>query len=558
MIEPAAAPAGGRKTILDFRDAGSPAWPFAAIAVLLAAQATMIFTHAVNWDESLHYGQLYDMAAGQPVNALQTLYLRLYLWVPTLPGTAIDHIVVARIGQFAIEMAILALIFALARRFADTRHAAVAVLLYLSTGYVLQNGFALRADPAVTAVLMAMLVVLSRPSFGWGAAVALGLLGGLAPMLSIKAVLYAPALAGMAWLCWSEADRSPKVAIRLVAAGAIAGVAAAALFAWHSSIFASADTAVGGSVSLADAAARRMFFIGRPNNLGTWLQFALTGLAFLALVGISALSVARDRRKAAERVALAGLLVLFLLPFCYENTAAYFYVFMLAPVAAACAIGVQRIEKLVPAIVLTAVLVAFAVPVIATDNRDVIGNQRRLAAELEAMFPTPVAYFDHADVAPHLIKRNPFQSPWGYRGYLAAGVPIYREAMEREVVPVLVANWFTFRDLFAGDDELFLAADAEALRDNYLPFNGPIRLAGKRVPVGPARETEVLVPGPYTVHDAAVLIDGERHEAGDVVTLDRGHHLFASADPARDARLFWGRHMAPRDPLDFAASWVEF
>lgn len=558
MIEAPAAPPGARKKIPDFRDLGGPAWPLAAIALLLVAQASMIFTRAVNWDESLHYGQLYDIAAGQPVNALQTLYLHLYLWVAALPGTAIDHVVITRVGQFLFEIAILGLILMLARRFAETRHAAVAVLLYLSTGYVLQNGFALRADPVVTAVLMAMLVVLSRPSFGWRSAVALGLLGGLAPMLSIKAVLYAPALAGMAWLCWSDEARSRAAAIRLLASVAIAALTAAAIFAWHSSLVASAGSAVGGSVALADSAARRMFFIGRPNNLGTWVQFAFTGLAFLAPVGISAVSLFRASRPAAERVALAGLLMLFLLPFCYENTAAYFYVFMLAPVAAACAVGVQRIEARVPGVVLTALLVAFAVPVIVLDNREVIANQRRLAAELEAMFPKPVAYFDHADVAPHLLKRNPFQSPWGYRGYLASGVPIYRKAMEREVVPVMVANWFTFRDLFSGDDELFLPADAAALRETYLPFNGPIHIAGKLVPAGPAREAEVLVPGPYTVHDAPILIDGTRHEVGSVVTLERGRYRLASGDPSRAARLLWGRHLAPRDRLDFTATWVPF
>ncbi|MDR7104040.1 hypothetical protein [Croceicoccus sp. BE223] len=558
MIDPPAAPRGAREKIPDFRDPGGPAWPLAAIAILLVAQASMIFTRAVNWDESLHYGQLYDMAAGQPVNALQTLYLRLYLWVAALPGTAIDHVVITRVGQFLCEIAILALIFMLARRFAETRQAAMAVLLYLSTGYVLQNGFALRADPVVTAVLMAILVVLSRPTFGWRSALALGLLGGLAPMLSIKAVLYAPALAGMAWLCWSDQERSRAAAIRLVAAGAITALTAAAIFAWHSSILASADSAVGGSVALADSAARRMFFIGRPNNLGTWIQFAFTGLAFLVLFGISAISLFRESRPAAERLALAGLLVLFLLPFCYENTAAYFYVFMLAPVAAACAIGVQRIEARVPAVVLSAVLVAFAVPVIALDNREVIANQRRLAAELEAMFPKPVAYFDHADVAPHLLKRNPFQSPWGYRGYLAAGVPIYRKAIEREVVPVMVANWFTFRDLFAGNDELFLPADAMALTETYLPFNGPIRLAGKLVPAGSDADFEILVPGPYTVHEAPVLIDGTHHPVGAVVMLERGFHRFASDDPLRPARLLWGRHLAPRDRLDFTATWVPF
>lgn len=555
MTDPAAEPRRLRNMQLDVRAPDGPVWPLAAIVLLLVAQATMIFTHAVNWDESLHYGQLYDLATGQPVGSLQTLYLRLYAWLAALPGTPIDHIVAARIGQFLCELIILTMIYVVAARFADSTSALLAVLLYLATGYVLQNGFALRADPVVTAVLMGALAILSRPGWGWKSMVAAGLLGGLAPMVSIKAVLYAPAILAMAWLCWTNSERTRKAAALLLCAGIIAGLTAAALFVLHNSLLASPEAGATGAAGLADSAARRMFFLGRPNNLGTWVQFAITGLPFVFLVVVAAFSLAQ--RPGAERIALAGMLSLFLLPFFYENTAAYFYVFMLAPVAAACSIAMARVRARVPAVALAAVLVALAAPTVATDDRTMIANQRRLAAELQATFPEPVGYFDHADVAPHLFKLNPFQSPWGYRGYLAAGQPIYRQAMERDVVPVMVANWFTFRDLFAGDDELFLPADAAVLRETYLPFNGPIRLAGKIVPAASTSPAEVLVPGPYTVLDAPVVIDGKRHPVGAVVTLDRGRYRMTSGAD-RPARLLWGRHLRPHDRLDFDATWVPF
>ncbi|WP_205693899.1 ArnT family glycosyltransferase [Croceicoccus ponticola] len=529
-----------------------------AIALLLIVQFALIFTHAVNWDESYHYGQLYDLATGQPLGALQTLYLRAYTWIVALPGNAIDHVVIARIGQWLCEWVTLAMIFVLARRFVDRTSAIVATLAYLATGYILQHGFALRADPMVTAVLIAALALFTRSTLGWRGILGVGLLAGFAPMLSIKAVLYAPAFAGIAWLRWCEFGRTGKAALRFVAIGAIAIATFAIVFALHSAMLAPKVAAVDGSIGLANSAASRMFFIGRPNNLGSLIQGILTGLGLTSLVVAAPFAIAKRAGSRAEKIALAGLLLPAVLPFVYENTAPYFYVFMLAPVAVACATSVAWLRPKIPAMVMTALLVALAIPVAIGDNRTTIDNQRRLATELDAMFPAPVAYFDHADVAPRNFKRNPMLTPWGYRGYLHRGVPVYRQTMEREPVPLLVPNWWVLRGMLNGSDEFFLPEDAKVLRENYLPFNGPIWLAGKTIAPGPAKAVEILVPGPYTVRDANVVIDGVNHAIGAIVLLNRGEHRIAATGGGTPARLVWGNRIEPRDRLDFQATWVPF
>lgn len=557
MRDPLAKATSDRPRTSAFRDADGAAWPAAAIALLFAAQLTLVFTHAVNWDEFYHYAQAHALASGQAVQALQTLYLRVFEPLVGLPGSSVDHIVLARLVQWLCEGAILAGIYTTARRFAAPTDALLAVLAYLATGYVLQNGFALRADPMATAVLMAALAVLARAPLDWRLTVMVGLLGGLASMITIKAGLTVTAFAGLAWLRWAEAGRSLRAAAVVAAIVPVAAATFALVYFLHAAPMPDPAGTVAQSGGIADSAAQRMFFLGRPNNLGMIVGAVATGLGLAALIVAAPFAIVRQSPGAPERVALAGLWLPVLLPAFYENSAAYFYVFMLAPVAVACAVPIALLRQRLPAVVIAALLVALAAPTLIADNRRVIDNQRRILAEIDRLFPAPVAYFDHAHLVARFAKRNPFQTPWGYRSYLAAGRPIYGEAMAREPVPLLISDWRTFQSLFAGDPQYFLPEDARALGETYLPFNGPIRIAGKIIEPGKPHLVEVLVPGTYTVHDAPLAIAGRVVAPGGLVRLDRGEHLLGSAAPLRPVRLVWGQHLAPHDDLSALSTWVK-
>lgn len=540
------------------RDGDSAAWPLLGIAVLLAGQASLIFTHAVNWDEFFHFGQLYDLGAGKRVPPLQTLYLRPYAWIVALPGNGVDHVVIARIGQWLCQIGILALIFTIARRFADPVTAALAALAYLATGYIIQHGFALRADPMVTLVLMAGLAVLARRRLGWVLVIATGTCCGLAAMLSIKAVLYAPAFAGLAWLRWREAEMSVGAAVKLALIPVIAVIAFAMFYALHAAAMPGApDAQVGAATGTAGSAARYMFFLGRPNNLGMLVQGMLTGLGMTALVLIAPLAIARRSGHAGERIALAGLLAPVLTLAFYENTASYYWVFMLAPVAVAVSASLAMARTKLPAAVIAGLLVALSISVFVAENRTIIDNQRRTLAVVDTLFPQPVAYFDHADMIAPFAKRNPFQTPWGVKGYLANGVPLYRKAMEREPVPLLLANWWTLREGVEGVGDRFLPADARALHDNYIEFSGPVWLAGKRLAPGTDRNEEFLIPGSYTVRGGALAVDSVAHEPGEVIRIDRGRHRVTNIGDS-EARLVWGDRLEPPQPALDYASWVRF
>lgn len=103
---------------------------------------------------------------------------------------------------------------------------------------------------------------------------------------------------------------------------------------------------------------------------------------------------------------------------------------------------------------------------------------------------------------------------------------------------VTLQAWLVFnRPLHWG-----IRANADASRENYIGINGLIWIAGREIPAGqPAKSSEFLVPGPYTVFGGPILFDGIRHETGDIFTVERGEHLYSPAS-STDARIVWGRN----------------
>lgn len=53
------------------------------------------------------------------------------------------------------------------------------------------------------------------------------------------------------------------------------------------------------------------------------------------------------------------------------------------------------------------------------------------------------------------------------------------------------------------------------MQDNYIRLGGPLGVAGRNVPAdGTVHRAEGLILGRFRVENAAVVIDGVRHEAG--------------------------------------------
>ena len=110
-----------------------------------------------------------------------------------------------------------------------------------------------------------------------------------------------------------------------------------------------------------------------------------------------------------------------------------------------------------------------------------------------------------------------------------------------------------------GDRAVSTPRDAAVLRASYVPFWGPFWLAGQHIPAGSTDHAfDLKVPGPYTVGDAPLVIDGVARRAGEVVELARGVHRIGG-NRAAPVLLLWGRNLKPPAMAPPAQPWfVDF
>lgn len=512
----------------------------AMLALVLALQLAMVFGRAVNEDEFFHYSQVHRLVAGTLAEPLQTLYTRAFTWVTALPGNGIDHIVVIRLFMLGCEAIVLACLLGIATRFASRPAAWLAVLAYAGGGYVFQHAASFRFDSPVAALLMLAALVLLRARLNWLAIAAIGLLLGTACVLTIKAVLYAPVFAGIAWLRWDEAGRSPAMLVRLGAIGLAAAAGFALVYGLHASTLGAA--ANGEARAVVSRAGTKMFGLGLP----PYWQHHLKGMAIAPVITIMALCfptvLRRAARPAADKVALAGLFLPLATLLFYHNTAPYYFVFMLAPVCAALAIVLDRALVRYGAGRIALLLGGLAAALWAVEDRAMLQRQRALVDAGERLLPGHPAYFDGFAMLGANPKANVFMTPWGTEQYLKGQEPSLAETLAARPVALVVENKDAFTAALrtrqpVGD---FMPQDLALLRRTYVNLWGPLWLAGFDLPAGDATTITVAVPGPYTLHAAQpVVVDGIARTPGAVFDLARGTH--AVGPRAAPLRLLWGR-----------------
>lgn len=541
-----------------------------ATALLLVMQFSMIFTRAINWDEFFYYGQVSQFTAGELRVPLQTIHVHAFVWLTMLPGTVADHIVIARLAMLAFECASMACIVLMARRFTDDVTGWLAAICYLSAGYVLQHGMSFRVDPSLTACLMGAMCILLLAPLHWRALAAIAMLAGLAGMISIKTILFAPAFAGIAWLRWDEAGRDSRTAMRLASAGAGAIIAFALLYLSHAAAIAgpvAVEAAASGEGSKVGKQAARvvsrsasdMFFLGKPPYVAMIVKSASLAPLFAAFIITAPLFIWRAKAALATKLALFGLWLPILTLAFYRNTAGYYYAFVLAPLAVSCAPVVQWTRLRFDTALITAVLFGLAVLTFIKEDRIVLANQRAVLREVTAIVPPGTRYFDHSGMIPGLVKANGFMTPWGLEQYRRGGTATYRQAMEQTTIPLLIDNDVMIAETLAdpGSTHL-LPKDAAALRDNFVQYWGPIWLAGKSIVAGANKQEEVLVPGRYRISSGQLLVDGKKLSTGSTVELRRGLHRLVNPGHS-DATLVWDELTRQTiDPAPDGALWIGY
>lgn len=528
-------------------DKATSLWAALAIAILLAGQFTLIFTRAINWDEFFWYSEVIAFSRGEITGGLQTFHTRIFDFLIGSDINSVEHIVAARKVMFLFECMTLLMIALLARRYSNLTTGLIAALTYLSAGFVIQHGFSYRVDPLITALVMSSLVLLSSDRLSWPKIFLFGLLVGLAGMVSVKAGLMLPAFAGLAWERWARSGYGRSVLVKLVACGLSSIASFLLLYFVHSYGLLTESAAVvshgqqdAEAGHLLQSSAAMMFFIGIPPYWRMAVRAAQLAPIFAACLAATPFLLSRWDRPGAVKVAVVALLSQILLILFYHNTSAYFYVFLLAPLAIAVVPALDRFCERFPPTLLVGTLFLFGGMMIIHDDREVIGRQRLVVEFANEIFPTPVGYFDHNGMLSHFHKRNQLMTPWGIAQYTAANVPQYRMTMEASVVPLLLEN----DDLLTAIMEngqgagILLDADARALRDNYIRYWGPIWIAGRNLEPRETVETEFLVPGSYLVENGEVLVDGVAYGAGAVVSL--GREVYSLSNPgSRPVTLRW-------------------
>ncbi len=530
----------------------SEATVFASIAVCAVMQLWLQFIQQINWDEFFYLSQIYEHQRGNLTRPLQTLHVHLFGWLTDLSTNEVLEIRVARVAMWVLEMGTLGLIYWIARGFFTRFSSAMAVLAYISAGFVLLHGTSFRTDPIAVFLVMCALAVMLRgrlhlPGLG---IVAITLSAAL--LVTVKVVFFAPALLAAALWRISESHKQLLLLIKFATAAIGMLAFSAILFLLHSHSLASADV-TDATHTVSSAYQSTLLSSGLfPTGafvLNGIMAAPIQTLLFLAGLVFAGLAVVRKDQHTKNAI-LFLLLASPLLSFAvYRNASPYFVAFIFPPAMLLVAFSVEslqpsRLIKLVLSLLM--VLTCFHA-LIKRLPYDQTGQISVLSA-VHDMFPNGTAYIDRNSMVPSFEKRGFFMSSWGLRSYHGRNQPLFQDLLQSETIPLVIANGPALEAALdpamqaVGDRwQVLLPADVETLKRNYIRHWGPIWVAGRSLHAD-ARGSQfsIDVPGYYTVEsDRPVIIDGLVREDGATVDLTRGVHRM-EADGPTDFVLRWG------------------
>lgn len=530
----------------------------ALVAAALLIRLHLVFAYEVNWDEFLNLSMIYQHARGELHEVLQTIFVHAFGWVALVSINEVDQIIAVRLLMWALGVGSAVFLCLVCRRFVPLSAALFAVLCYLSFTFVVMQANSFRTDQMAVFLLMSALWLIVCGPRRLGSAALAGILIGLAGMVTIKSIFYAPTIAIILLARLLEArERRQALLLGLATAGAallsFGGfyLAHRLTFADPASTLAFLERTTGKTLVERDfsfvTATLRLALLQNPVF---WLS-ALGGL--LACV----FGIARSRGRDADRwtvlafaAPLGSLLV-------YSESYVYFYPFILPPVAVLCGIGCAGLRRrgghgiaILATVLLVATLGAQYVSCLARDNQ----GQRQLLEVVHRAFPEPTPYIDRTSMVSAYPKRGFFMSFWGMTDYYRQGDPVMREILVRDQPRFLLANRRMLElDDLAPDEHgpghfgLF-EEDVATLRQNYIRHWGALYVAGKRVAAARAPSStvfEILVAGRYTVEaEDPVRLDGVRVQPGDVVDLAQGRHsLQTIGGGSAEVTLRWGENL---------------
>lgn len=508
-----------------------------AIAAAFVSLVLLSYTKAVHWDEFYFLSHVYAFVDGRLDRPLQTFFVHGFTWLTTLPGDEIEQVFVARLLMVGFVSLTAVSLHRIAAQFTDTASANIAVLAFLTSGFVLPHGASFRADPMSAALLTASVALILTTRMKLLHILAAAVLSALALLISIKAALYAPAY--LAALVWRWRDKG--VVVRILVSGALAVCLFAVLYTWHANGIATApgkDTATT-TRSAATTVLLEAGWFPRARYIAAWAILSAAPLA-LMLIGLGA---RKNVKTAALLVLLASPLLSVVI---YRNAFPYFFPFAVPLMMVAVAFGAQamRHSRWMPAFV--AVMVVTGAFQAALSLREGAATQRATLAEVHRLFPAPVPYIDANKMVASFPSFGPFMSGWGLKNYHARGVPVFVSLIATHQPPLLIANKGPLITTMAREGSgRLLPEDDAALHETYVQYNGAIWLAGRKITLTQT-DQPLTVPfaGQYRVQTSApVQINGQRVSDADTVTLEQRGTITGAA--GTQVKLIWDTGVPP-------------
>jgi hypothetical protein len=518
----------------------------------------------VNWDEFWQLTLVHALKRGELVDFFRTTWAHLFTWVTWVGANEMTQIVTARVFMLVLFAVTAVLIARLAARVTSASVAWIAPLCFLAAMPVLKHGGAFRADSLIALLSMAVLLLM------WGPAsrkrvLAAGGCFGLAVAIALKATLILPVVVALELAHLGRAAaRGPALrhsAIKLATFGAAVLVVAGVLLLLHRWSLASVVDEAGPAV--AANTAREMSFFPRWDFLRVSFRF---DRATWLLMAVGALLALVRRRWEALACACSLLPLLF-----YRNAYPYYYVVMLAPASVLAAVGIEELRNLanrqslaggakwlpLAACAVLALQTLFNFRWLADDDQV---PQRAVVAAVHQVFPEPVPYVDHSGMMASFRKTNFFMSPSEVSRYRESGRSFMADAIARHQPPLLLVN----RDELEWGLRAFnrlLPEDRRLIRQFYVPFWGPIRVAGTQRFVRPNEAPKIGVPFPgrYRLEsnsDATIVLDGKVRARGEVLELGTApiEVTVPGASKAVFVRLVWDA--ARKAPAEKPPDWI--
>lgn len=497
----------------------------------------LVYTKNVNWDEFYFLSHVHAFLDGRLDRPLQTFFVRGFTWLADVPGHEMEQVFVARLAMVVLLGITATALHRIASALTDTTSANIAVLAFLTSGYVLPHGASFRADPiAAAALTSAVAFILTSQMRVWQLLIVAGL-SALAFLVTIKSALYAPVY--LAALIWRRQDMG--VILRTLFAGALALLLIAVLYTWHvSGIISAAGKET--TTNIRDAATTGLLQAGlfpRASTISTWVLLSIPQLA-LALLGL------RVQRRGTQAILLILLMAPLLSVVIYRNAFAYFFPFASVLMMVAVAFGAQALARSPWLKWLVVTLLLGGIFQFSLTLRETKTVQQATIAEVHRLFPAPVAYIDDSNLIASFPSVGPFLSTWGLQNYANAGRPIFGDLIARHQPPLLVANkWVLTLAMNNADSTHMLAADIEALRDSYVHYNGAIWLAGRETTLAQRQQQLAFaIAGRYRLEtDVRVFIDGQPYDDGDVVVI--GSQVNLQGPIGTRVKLIWDTGIPP-------------